>query len=98
MNKFTRISMLTLLLVIANSANASKYDEINPRQHVDNESMNKVAAARLQGMLAGKNAGQDPVAGDRDCSTKIGNQNASQSLIGSEQNVIVIGDVINVCQ
>ena len=92
------IGILTLSLGIAGTASAGKYDEINMRQHVDNESMNKVADARLRGMLAGQNTGKGRGTGRRDCITQIGNQNANQSLIGSEQDVIVIGDVINVCQ
>lgn len=92
------ISILVIGMGFSALASAGKYDEINVRKHVDNQSQNKVLEARLRGMLGGGAQGKGPATGDRDCITQIGNQNADQSLIGSSQDVIIVGDVINVCQ
>lgn len=92
------IALLIIGVSASGLAQAGKYDEINMRTHVDNASMNKIAGARLQGMLVGSDRSSSPNTGKRDCVTQIGNQNSNQSLIGSQQDVIVIGDVINFCQ
>jgi len=92
------IALIVVGLSVSGLASASKYSEINVRTHVDNASLNKIAGARLQGMLAGSDRSPGPSTGSRDCVTQIGNQDANQSLIGSQQDVIVIGDIINFCQ
>ncbi len=93
------IALAVIGLSMSVNASASKYSDINQRTHIDNSSMNKISGARLRGMLVGSDRKKrSPGTGDQDCVTQIGNQGSNQSLIGNQQDIIIVGDVINFCQ
>ena len=75
--------------------------ELNVRHGIDNASRNRIASARLRAMLADERAGGGiPGIGSRDagdCSTHVGNDE-SDSPLDQGAPVIVVGDIINVCQ
>lgn len=90
--------LFTMAVVAPESVDASQ--QLNVRQNIGNSSMNKIASARLQGMFAGKTektVKSTKEFGRRGCTTSIGNQQAGSSLIGQPRDVIISGDVTNVC-
>lgn len=91
-------SLVILTLLGASEASAIKPNEMNLRQTIDNGSMNKVAAARLRGMLAGEHAQQQVNQNGNDCQTQIGSIEDDGSLLGGKQDIIIIGDIINFCR
>lgn len=69
---------------------------------MDNQIRNKIANARLRGMLAGagaKNQVDTVINGEGSkCVTQIGNLDLDSGSRPNNQDIIILGDVINVCQ
>ena len=94
--------VITVCMVSLNlsAAIASDKSEMNARQTIDNASMNKIVGARLRGMLAGETAKRgigEAGAPDSGCNTSIGSSDSSSPLDGGVQEIIIIGDIINIC-
>ena len=82
------------------SAAASDRSEMNVRESLNNSSKNKIISARLIGLVGGKTdltkigaIGQS----ENTCNTTIGNTDGGSSLTGETRDIIVVGDVINIC-
>lgn len=94
------ITVCTVSLNLS-AAIASDRSEMNIRQTIDNPSMNKILGARLRGMLAGEAAkrgiGEAGVS-DSSCNTSIGSSDSSSPLDDGVTEIIIIGDIINICQ
>lgn len=98
--QLTAIVILSSIGFLASSANAGTGTELNVRQNIGNQSMNKVASARLRGMFAEgptETVKSTKEFGKRGCVTSIGNQQSGSSLMGQPRDVLITGDVTNVC-
>lgn len=74
--------------------------ELNVRQNIGNSSMNKISSARLQGMFAQKpekTVESNKEFGRRGCVTSIASQQDGSNLMGAPTDVIITGDITNVC-
>ena len=92
---------LAVVLVPA-PAHAATPVELNVRQDIDNASRNRVASARLQAMLADngiERGAVDSIGGTsaNDCTTQIGNTQGGGSLLDPSPEIIIVGDITNVC-
>ena len=82
--------------------------DINRPIHLPNESVNKINQVRLQGLIAEKeneaNVNDELNAAGLNriqqfgCNLNIGNTVSGSSLLSGERDVIIAGDVINVCE
>jgi len=92
---------LIAAVVLSEPLLADNPETMNERQHIDNRIRNKIANARLRGMMAGIQARaeiNDGIGEESDCVTQIGNYSLDSGSRPSEQDIIILGDVINVCR
>lgn len=99
-NKYLSAVLVGMMALSASSTVLSGSQEINVRQNIGNGSMNKIAGARLQGMFA--DAPKETVESTKEfgrngCVTSIGSQQSGSSLLDQPQDVVINGDITNVC-
>lgn len=82
--------------------------DINQPIHLPNKSVNKINQVRLQGLITEKEVGlqvDDELNAtglnqieQYGCNLNIGNSISGSSILSGERDVIIAGDVINVCE
>ena len=74
--------------------------QLNVRQNIGNSSMNKISSARLQGIFSEKpkkTVESNKQFGRRGCVTSIASQQSGTSLMDRPRDVVINGDITNVC-
>lgn len=82
--------------------------DINQPIHLPNKSVNKINQVRLQGLITEKEVGlrvDDELNATGlnqleqfGCNLNIGNSVSGSSILSGERDVIITGDVINICE
>ncbi len=107
-------TLITLLLAISlgtSACNMTYAQQINHPTHIPNELANKVTSVRLKALVLEAEV-DDEIDGQLrefslnnlealdtdDCSVEIGNTEVLNSFTDVERDVIVVGDVVNVCR
>jgi len=101
MNRITVNALATCALIVLSSSAMAGPSEMNVRSGIGNVNMNKVTDARLEGLL--EELESQPELGqlgtpENGCNTIIGHQGKGGLAAGVDQDVIILGDVINLCQ
>ncbi len=98
--KKNHVITAAIICFCAISGNMAQAQEINVRQSIGNQNLNKISGARLSGMFADapkQTVKSDKEFGRRGCVTSIGNQTSGTSILDNPQDVNILGDVTNVC-
>jgi len=99
------IFILGICVIYSSPSFAEKPEEMNLRSHMDPKIRNKISNARLRGMLARERVEteyQDVIGNgkggkDSPCSTNIGNHSLNNIGSPTRQDIIILGDIINLC-
>jgi len=110
MNRRTLVTLSVAMLLGTSACNVTYAQQINNPTHIPNELANKVTSVRLKALVLEaevndeiddqlREFGLDDFELDTDdCSVEIGNTQVSSSFADVERDVIVVGDVVNVCR
>ena len=110
MQIWIQTKLITSLLIGMSLCFPSVAQQINNPKHIPNKLANKVTAVRLKALVLEAEVNSEIDDQFRDfglnelnlqngeCSVEIGNTQAINSFTNIDRDVVVVGDVINVCR